>query len=768
MPLVGLRLHVSGIVQGVGFRPFVHRLAQRHRLTGWVRNTSGDVEIAVEGESDALDTFLVDLRTCAPPLARIDRVAAEPAVASGLCGFAIVDSASIESLRQLVPPDVGICAECERELLDPTNRRYRYPFITCTDCGPRYSVIDAMPYDRARTSMRAFTQCDRCAVEYRDPSDRRYHSETNSCPECGPSLRCIDSHGADLSSGDPIGVAARLIEAGQVVAVRGIGGFHLAVDATNERAVTRLRARKRRDGKPLAVMARTVEDARRFAVIAEHEARWLTSPERPIVILRARRAGVVAPSVSVDLGTIGVMVAYTPLHILLLESVGRPLVMTSGNPSGQPLASTLDEATLTLGDIADAYLTHDREIVARVDDSIVRVAEPSPIVMRRGRGFAPVPVALPVETPVPLVAVGPHLKNTLAVAIGDTAFLSPHIGDLETLETEEAWHRVYHSLTRLFNVKPRIAVRDLHPGYVSTRIAENLPVEQVVAVQHHHAHLAAVAAEHGVTTRVIGIAFDGTGYGTDGHTWGAEILVADLADFRRLAHLRYLPLAGGDRAARSPWRSALGYEHLLGRSGLLPTEDIPSVPASGLDLVRRQLAAQLHTPLASSMGRLFDAAAAILGVCFESRFEGEAAMRLEALAGNRPGTPRWLDVGTDADDAGEIILDPVPLLVDLAEATQRGDDRADLAADFHSSVADVTARVAAAMAEREGTRRVVLAGGVFQNVRLTAELSERLERLALEVLLPRRLPANDGAISYGQSVVAAAKLEGGPTIPDGK
>jgi hydrogenase maturation protein HypF len=719
------------------------------------------VEIAVEGESDALHTFVADLQSEAPPLARIDRLAAEPAMASGWSGFAIVDSAATESVRQLVPPDVGICAECERELLDPSNRRYRYPFITCTDCGPRYSVIDAMPYDRARTSMRAFAQCRLCAAEYRDPGDRRYHSETNSCPECGPSLRGVGAHDVTLPSGDPIAVAARLIEAGQAVAIRGIGGFHLAVDATNERAVSRLRARKRRDGKPLAVMVRTVDDARQLAIVSEQEARWLASPERPIVILKARSESSVAPSVSVGLGTIGVMLAYTPLHILLVETVGRPLVMTSGNPSGQPLASTLDEATRTLGDIADAYLTHDREIVARVDDSVVRVAEPAPIVMRRGRGFAPIPVTLPIATSLPLVAVGPHLKNTFAVAIGDTAFLSPHIGDLETVETEEAWRAAYRALTRLFDVTPRVAVRDLHPGYVSTRIAESLPVERVVAVQHHHAHVAAVAAEHGITTPVIGVAFDGTGYGADGRTWGAEILVADLAQFHRAAHLRYLPLAGGDRAARSPWRSALGYEHLLGQKSLLTAEAIRSVPKDELDLVRRQLAAGLFTPLASSMGRFFDAAAAILGVCLESRFEGEAAMRLESLAGNRPGRLRWLDVGTEIDGSGARVLDPIPLLVYLADAVERGEDRADLAADFHSSVADATTRLVAAIAEREETRRVVLAGGVFQNARLTAELSAGLQQLALEVFLPRQLPANDGAISYGQAVVAAAKLEAG-------
>jgi len=756
-----LRLHVSGIVQGVGFRPFVHRLAQRHGLSGWIRNTSADVEIAAEGNAEALHSFIADLRAHAPPIARIDRITAEAASLSGFDGFAIADSDTTGALRQLVAPDVGICAACERELFDPANRRYLYPFITCTDCGPRYSVIDAMPYDRERTSMRAFTQCEQCAREYHDPADRRYHSETNSCAACGPTLRCLDARGTAMTSGDPIATAVKLIQAGQVVAIRGIGGFHLAVDATNESAVSRLRGRKRRDGKPLAVMVRTVEDARLLASVSEDEARWLAAPERPIVILREHETTRVAPSVSVGLGTIGVILAYSPLHLLLLEAARRPLVMTSGNPSGERLASTLSEAMSSLCDIADAYLTHDREIVARVDDSVLRVGSAAPIIMRRGRGFAPVPVALPIATPLPLIAVGPHLKNTLTLAIDDTAFMSPHIGDLETIETEESWHVVHQSMKRLFDVTPRVAVHDLHPAYLSTRIAARLPVERILSVQHHHAHVAAVAAENGITAPVIGVAFDGTGYGEDGHIWGAEILVADLATFRRAAHLRYLPLAGGDRAARSPWRSVFGYEQLAGGTRLLSDESVESIPRDAIELVRRQLASALYTPLASSMGRLFDAAAAILGVCLESRFEGEAAMRLESLAGTRPGRVRGFATEAEADGRGSLVMDPLPLLVALADAARHGEDRAQLAADFHSSIADGTARLAATIAEREAIRRVVLSGGVFQNARLVTELAGRLERSSLEVLLPRRLPANDGAISYGQAVVAAARLDAG-------
>jgi hydrogenase maturation protein HypF len=751
------RLHVSGIVQGVGFRPFVHRLANRHGLDGWVRNTSGDVEIALEGESGAIDAFIVELQAHAPPLARIDQVSVENADAIGLHDFTIAESASSLG-RQLVAPDVSICSKCERELFDPTNRRHRYPFITCTDCGPRYSVVEAMPYDRARTSMRAFPQCPECKAEYEDPTDRRYHSETNSCPACGPSVRCLRPHGESLG-GEPIEVAGALIRAGRIVAVRGVGGFHLAVDATNEDAVSRLRARKRRDSKPLAVMVTSVARASELADVSSEEAAWLTAPERPIVILNERRESAIAPSVSAGLGTIGIMLAYAPLHLLLLGDVGRAVVMTSGNPSGEPLASTLEEATRSLGDIADAYLTHDREIVARIDDSVLRVAESGPILLRRGRGFAPVPVRLPVPTPVPLVAVGPHLKNTFTLAVGDTAFLSPHIGDLETVDTEESWRRTYDSLCRLFDVEPRIAVRDLHPTYLSTYIAERLPVDRVITVQHHHAHVAAVAAEHGVTEPVIGVAFDGTGYGDDGHTWGAEILVADLAEYRRLAHLRYVPLAGGDLAARTPWRSALGYE-FVGRTRLLSTDVLAALPGDAISVVRRQLEVRLNTPLASSMGRLFDAVAAILGVCVDTQFEGEAGMRLEALAGSRAGREFPFDADDELYD-GSLVFDPLPLLAELSAGIGRGADPADLAADFHASIAAGTVRLLHVVAEREKIRRVVLSGGVFQNARLLKEFVGRLRAARLDVLLPRQLPANDGAISFGQAVVGALRSGNG-------
>ncbi len=771
-----LRLRVAGVVQGVGFRPFVHRLAVRHALRGWVRNTTGDVEIAVVGESLELERFVAELRAEAPPLARIDRLDREPVAPEAFGAFRIVESESGGTVGQWVSPDVATCDACAAELFDPANRRFRYPFITCTDCGPRYTVIERMPYDRERTTMRGFTQCPACRREYAEIGDRRYHSETNSCPACGPRLAFLDAAGREQAADDPVAAAAFALCTGGIVAVRGLGGFHLAADATDERAVQRLRRGKNRDGKPLAVMVRTLDDARRLAAVSGAEAEWLQRPSRPIVVLDRRPDARVAPAVCGPLRTIGVMLPYTPVHLLLLEAAGRPLVMTSGNHAGQPLAASLADARRDLGDVAEAYLTHDRDIVARIDDSVLRVAHDGAagegaggagagagvtILMRRARGFAPLPVALPVATPAPLVAVGAHLKNTFTIAVGRDAYVSPHVGDLETLETADHWRATCDAFRRLFRVQPAVAVRDLHPQYLSTRLAEELGLDRIEVVQHHHAHIAAVAGEHGVREPVIGVAFDGTGYGDDGHTWGAEILVADLTGYRRVGQLRYAPLPGGDVGARSPWRVALGYLSLEPDRGDAFRLAFAGVEPRIVETVRRQVAQDLNSPLASSMGRLFDAAAAVLGVCRLSRFEGEAAMRLEAAAGRHAGAVLPFGGEGAVDGAGTCVFDPLPLLTALGERALREEDTGALAAAFHESVAAGTAGAVRAIAEREGVHQVALGGGVFQNARLLMSLSRRLEAFGLRVLTARTLPPNDGGVSYGQAVVAAARLARG-------
>lgn len=754
-----LRLSVTGVVQGVGFRPFVHRLALVHGLGGWVRNEAGEVQIEIEGRSRGVRAFLQDLVAKAPPLARIDSLDVAPTRALYAREFRIVESVDQPDRRQPVSPDVALCAACEEELFRPDDRRHRYPFITCTDCGPRFTVIESMPYDRERTSMRAFRQCDDCLREYRTPEDRRYHSESNSCHACGPTvwLEAADGAGEPTERAEALKRAARELEAGRIVAMRGLGGFHLAVDATNEEAVGRLRQRKAREAKPLAVMVRTLEDARRLGEVGSVEAALLTSRERPIVLLRTLPDAGLAPSVAPGLDTVGVMTAYTPLHRLLLDFVCRPLVMTSGNLSEEPIATANDDARRHLGSIADTFLLHDREIVARYDDSVLRVADGAPLFLRRARGYAPLPVELPLEAPRPLVAVGPHLKNTFTLAHGRAAYVSQHIGDLENLETLQHFQASLAAFKQLFRIEPEVVVRDMHPGYLSTRVATELGLEQTLEVQHHHAHAAAVAAEYGVTDRVIGVSYDGTGYGDDGAVWGAEILVSDLAGYERRCQLRYAPLPGGDVAMRRPWRVALGYLSLEPEAESAFARAFDEVEIGERALAEQQIERRLNAPLASSMGRLFDAAAAVLGTRRVAHYEGQAAMELEALAGRAPAKALPFPV-VEAGD-GKHMLDPLPLLAALGERLAAGDGVADLAARFHESVAAATAVAVRRVAQATGLSTVTLGGGVFQNARLLASVRASLESSRLRVLVPRRLSPNDGAISYGQAAVAATLMQ---------
>jgi hydrogenase maturation protein HypF len=754
--LAACRIRVTGLVQGVGFRPFVHRLALRHGLHGWVQNTTTGVQIALEGEVPELHAFVDQLRTQGPPLARIDGLVLEPQVRSGWTGFAILPSETAPDGNLPVSPDVGLCSACLEELFDPGNRRYRYPFITCTDCGPRYTVIEAMPYDRERTSMVAFRQCPECLAEYRDPASRRHHCETNSCPRCGPRIEFGAGDGGWIRDGEAaLAAAAGFLRDGRILAVRGLGGFHLAVDATDQVAVTRLRARKHRDAKPFAVMVRTPEEAGRLGHLSDVELRLLVAPERPIVLAPARADSGVAPAVAPGLSRLGILLAYTPLHHLLLDAVQRPLVMTSGNRSDEPIATGNQEALARLGDIADGFLLHDREIVTRYDDSLVRVVADRPVLLRRARGYAPMPIKLGVGTPTPLLAVGPLLKNTFTLAQGNTAWVSQHIGDLETFETLEHFERCLARFQALFRIEPEVAVRDAHPEYLSSRIAEAMNLARVIVVQHHHAHIAAVMAEHGVTEPVLGLALDGAGYGDDGTTWGAEVLVADLAGYRRAGHLLPVPLPGGDRAARSPWRAALGYLSIEPGFADAFGAAFERVNPGERALVERQVERGLNAPLASSMGRLFDAAAAVLGVRSEASYEGQAAMELEALAGRRPATEypsRFLE------QDGRVVLDPLPLLAVLGSRRRRGEPVEDLAADFHASIAWALAELVRRVARGLELHTVALGGGVFQSGRLLESMVRRLEKSGFRVLVPKQLPPHDGAISYGQAAVAAAIL----------
>jgi hydrogenase maturation protein HypF len=703
------RIHVTGIVQGVGFRPFVYGLAYEHGVGGYVLNDGSGVVVEAEGDPASLDSFVHDLERRAPALARVDAMVATAVVPVGDGAFTIAPSAATGRSAP-IPADVATCDDCLRELFDPGDRRYRYPFVNCTQCGPRFTIVTGVPYDRAQTTMAAFTMCADCRREYDDPLDRRFHAEPICCPACGPRLSL------------PLEEAVGLLGDGAILAVKGLGGYHLACDAANEEAVARLRARKYRDDKPFAVMTGRPEA---LAELSDLEETILRAPERPIVLVRRRAGAPVAPSVAPGTPWLGVMLPYTPLHHILLADGGGALVLTSGNRSDEPIAYRDDEARERLDGIADAFLGHDRPIHRRCEDSVLRAAFP----IRRSRGFVPGALPLPVEARRPIVAAGGELKSTFCLARGREAFLSPHLGDLDT---EEAY-RAFHSDLALYiqgqGVQPELIAYDLHPEYLATKWAVEQEAE-LVGVQHHHAHAAACLAEHGETGPVLALVFDGTGYGTDGTLWGSELLRCDLERFGRLSWLEPVPLPGGEAAIRQPWRMAAAYLERAGRP----------VPWERWTEVRATLKA--NAPLSSGMGRLFDAVAALLGVRDEVTYEGQAAVELELLAGETGAEPYEWRFG-----------DGVALVRAVADDRAAGRPRAEIAAAFHEAVA---AAAAEACAEAGEPRTVVLSGGTFQNLRLLASTRRRLEAHGFRVLSHRLVPPNDGGISYGQAAVAAA------------
>jgi hydrogenase maturation protein HypF len=750
------RIVVEGVVQGVGFRPFIYALATRRRLAGWVRNTASGVEIEVEGPPDALEAFLGDLRGERPPLAHIERLREADVLPQGRDAFEIETSIDGDGY-QPVSPDVATCPACLREIMDPRDRRSGYPFTNCTDCGPRFTIIRAVPYDRPNTTMAAFIMCSRCRAEYEDPRDRRFHAQPNACPDCGPRLSLSDASGDPLP-GDALSEARRLLVSGRIVAIKGVGGFHLACDATSEAAVSRLRERKGREGKPLAVMVADLRDAERLCVISTEERRLLTSTARPIVLLQTRQASGVASSVAPGLARLGVMLPYSPLHHLLFNTPDGtlpPLVMTSGNRSEEPIATDNGDALGRLSDIADAFLLHDRPIHVRCDDSVSRMAAGGEVPIRRSRGYAPFPVRLPFESR-PVLAVGAELKSAVCVTRGPYAFMSPHIGDLENLEAYISYQGMVERMTELFRVQPVALAHDLHPDYFSTRYALGLnPALPRVAVQHHHAHVAACMAEHRLTGPVIGVAFDGAGYGPDGAVWGGEFLVADYTGFERVGHLGYVPMPGGDRAAREPFRMALA--HLLRTFGDWDPRWPPVREASPAEcgMIRWQIEHEVNAPRTSSMGRLFDAVASLAGVRHRARFEAQAAMELEALAEGLAGGPYPVDITGDAP----LVLEPGPMIRGVVDDLADGARPTRIAARFHATVAEAVVRVSERVRASRGLDRVVLTGGVFQNAILLGATRQRLDASGFEVFSHHLVPPNDGGIALGQAAVAHARLQ---------
>ena len=763
-PVAGRRrvdVRVEGTVQGVGFRPFVYRLARELGLTGWVGNDERGVLGQAEGDAAAVERFLAALAERAPPLAVVERVIARDVAPTGAGdSFAIVASALGSAPAALVTPDSATCADCLRELADPADHRFRYPFINCTNCGPRFTIVRDVPYDRPRTTMAAFAMCPRCLAEYEDPADRRFHAQPNACPDCGPRAWLIDAGGGPAPDAagarDAVAAAAAALAGGAIVAVKGIGGFHLACRAGDERAVAALRARKRREDRPFALMAADVAAARALVALDDAAEALLTARERPIVLAPRRPGARVAAAVAPRTPELGVMLPYAPLHHLLCTDAGEPLVLTSGNVSDEPIAYRDEDALDRLRGIADRFLLHDRPIHMRTDDSVARVVavpRARPLLLRRSRGYVPASLPLPVPAARPLLACGAELKAAFCVAKGARAWVSHHIGDLETYETRRSFAEGVEHFERLFAVAPAVVAHDLHPDYASTRYALERDGVELLGVQHHHAHLGACLAEHGERGPAVGAIFDGTGLGPDGTVWGGELLVGGLDGYARAGHLTPVRLPGGDRAAREPWRMACAW--LLAAGGETPA--IPPALAGRVDeerwaAIARLAGSGLAAPVTTSAGRLFDAVAALCGLRAEVTYEGQAAIELEAACD--PAERGAYAIPADGDP---LVLDARPAVLAAAADAAAGVPVATVAARFHNGLACATAGACARLAGRHGLGTVVLSGGVFQNRRLLEATAAALAGAGLRVLVPERLPPNDGGIAYGQAAIAAAR-----------
>ena len=770
--LIRRQIRVRGIVQGVGFRPFVYNLARDLGLAGYVFNSSAGVTVEIEGADDGVQKFLDALRLRPPPLALIAEIAVVELEPLGDDDFLIRQSHSEAGEFVLVSPDMATCDECWRDFGDPKNRRFGYPFTNCTNCGPRYTIIQDIPYDRPMTTMSSFRMCELCRAEYEDPTNRRFHAQPNACPVCGPALAIAQS-GASLPKGLSynaaesaaiIRQARELLCQGKIVAVKGLGGFLLACDAENDASVKLLRTRKRRSDKPFALMARDLTAVESFCVVSDTERTALLSPRRPIVVLRRRPGAKISPAVAPGNDTIGVMLPYTPLHYLLFsDSPDDPpqftaLVMTSGNISEEPIVTSNEEAWERLRPVADWFVFHNRDIYMRTDDSVARILDGRERVLRRSRGYVPHPVDLGVPLSE-ILACGAELKNTFCLTKGTYAILSQHIGDLENYETLVFFEETLANLKKLFRVEPRAVAYDLHPQYMSSRFALKLPLEHKIGVQHHHAHIASCMAENHLRGKVIGVAFDGTGYGADAKIWGGEFLVADFAGFERRAHLRYVPMAGGDAAVRQPWRMALSYLRDAFGPNSPPSglRFLDNIPQKEIGLVDAMLLRGINSVETSSCGRLFDAVASLINLRQEVNFEGQAAIELEMIA--QANLEQRYPFNVDEGEPAQV--DMRPMIENIVEDLSRSKPAGHIAACFHNTVAAAIVEVCRSIRQRDQLKRVCLSGGTFQNAYLLRRAVEGLRRDGFEVYLHALVPPNDGGISLGQAVIANEVLQRG-------
>ncbi len=756
---------VRGVVQGVGFRPFVYRLAHETGLVGFIGNNTDGVTIEIEGDDQRIDEFLLRLRSDAPPMARIDSVAVEDRIPTGDSEFRIILSQVLGQVSTGIPADAATCPDCLRELLDPRDRRYRYPFINCTNCGPRFTITRRIPYDRPQTSMAVFPMCADCQAEYDDPLNRRFHAQPNACWICGPKVWLEDYEGREIAANDPVTACIDRLMTGQILAIKGIGGFHLSVDATSESAVMRLRERKHRYGKPLAIMVRDLDVARALCALTPEEEVLLQTAARPIVLARAREHNGIAHAIAPGIPWLGVFLPYAPLqHLLFADSRVRALVMTSANLSEEPIAIDNEEARSRLKDIADAFLMHNREILQRCDDSVQAAVDGAPQLIRRARGFVPLAVDLPMDSP-PLLAVGGHLKSVFALARGRYTYQSQHLGDLENLTGIEFFQHSLNHLMRTFEITPETVVHDLHPGYLSTLWAKQWAAERglpLIAIQHHHAHIAACIAEHSLQDTVIGLSLDGTGYGTDGRIWGGEVLLASLDSFERFAHLDYMPMPGGDTAVREPWRMALAHLHAAGFD--LTSKkflDLLGAPEKEARLLVRMIERGINAPLTSSLGRLFDAVAAVVLNRRAVDYEAQAAIELEGIAIDEPDDIDGYEIMLEQETSGNhasLVIKLTSLWPALLSDLDRGVSRSRIAARFHAGVANAFVHAAKAAQGSSGIDTVALSGGVMHNRRLSRLLRAGLESEGFQVYQHRRVSPGDGGLSYGQAAAAAAIL----------
>jgi hydrogenase maturation protein HypF len=756
-------IKVRGIVQGVGFRPFVYNLAQRYKLKGWVLNSSEGVTIEVEGKEVSLRKLIIGIKASPPPLAAIEQIEVQDDLApKGYINFEIRESLAQPGKFVPVSPDISICEDCLHELFDPRDRRYLYPFINCTNCGPRFTITGDIPYDRDNTTMASFQMCAQCQSEYDNPEDRRFHAQPNACPNCGPTLELRDHHGK-ISGVDPISKTIELLKAGKIVAIRGLGGFHLACDAQNDQAILELRKRKFRTYKPFAIMSYDPEAIESYCCVSPKEREFFLSPRRPILLLRKRPNLPISFWVAPNNNYLGVMLPYTPLHYLLFKyqntELNTPnflaLVMTSGNISEEPISMANQEALGKLKGLADFFLLHDREIHIRCDDSVATIVKDSEVLVRRSRGFAPHPIYLDISSPG-ILACGAELKNTFCLAKDNSYFLSQHIGDLQNLEAYNFFQGTISHYQKFFRINPVIVAYDLHPDYLSTRYALDNSKFRLIGVQHHHAHMASCMAENSLNEKVIGVIFDGTGYGIDGKIWGGEFLVGDYSGFERVGHLVYIPMPGGDAATQNPYRMVLGFLFsIFGRQCMDFDLDFTGrLDRQEADIIIRQIEKKVNSPLTSSCGRLFDAVSSLIGLRERITYEGQAAIELEMIAQEGVNESYGWGLG---DEGGQLIVDTRQVIQEIIEDLKEEVSRSLISAKFHNTVSNFTLDICKGIRKKEGLDKVVLSGGVFQNRFLLVRTLDILSAEGFEPFFHRRVPTNDGGISLGQAVIAASK-----------